>query len=117
MHAHAVSFCRHYFQNTDALIWVVDCNDRHRVDVAREELKKLLEADELQNAVLLVYANKQDLPHSLTCAEVSDKLGLHGIRHRPWYIQSTCAVSGEGLYEGMDWLCAQLRQSRSASHR
>ncbi len=96
---------------------MVDCNDRHRVEVAREELTKLLASDELRNAVLLVYANKQDLPQSLTCAELSDKLGLHGIRDRPWYIQSTCAVTGEGLYEGLDWVCTQLRQPRSVAHR
>ncbi|KAK7258899.1 hypothetical protein RIF29_24488 [Crotalaria pallida] len=37
-------------------------------------------------------------------AEITDKLGLHSLRQRHWYIQSTCATSGEGLYEGLDWL-------------
>jgi len=60
--------------------------------------------DELRNAVLLVFANKQDLPNAMTAAEITDKLGLHSLRQRQWYIQSTCATSGEGLYEGLDWL-------------
>jgi ADP-ribosylation factor 1/2 len=51
-----------------------------------------------------VFANKMDLPNAMTAAEVTDKLGLHSLRQRQWYIQSTCATSGEGLYEGLDWL-------------
>ncbi|RYR65111.1 hypothetical protein Ahy_A03g011102 isoform D [Arachis hypogaea] len=65
---------------------------------------KLGEIDELRDAVLLVFANKQDLPNAMNAAEITDKLGLHSLRQRHWYIQSTCATSGEGLYEGLDWL-------------
>ena len=50
---------RHYFMNTQALIFVVDCNDRDRVLEARDELHRMLGEDELQNAILLVFANKQ----------------------------------------------------------
>lgn len=60
--------------------------------------------DELRDAVLLVFANKQDLPNAMNAAEITDKLSLHSLRQRHWYIQSTCATSGEGLYEGLDWL-------------
>merc|ERR1711972_830582 len=51
-----------------------------------------------------VLANKQDLPNSMPAAEVTEKLGLHDLRHRQWYIQSACATTGDGLYEGLDWL-------------
>ncbi|KAL6954310.1 phosphatidylinositol 3-kinase [Sarracenia purpurea var. burkii] len=64
----------------------------------------MLNEDELRDAVLLVFANKQDLPNAMNAAEITDKLGLHSLRQRHWYIQSTCATSGEGLYEGLDWL-------------
>jgi ADP-ribosylation factor 1/2 len=65
---------------------------------------------ELNDAVLLVYANKQDLPNAMNSAEVTDKLGLHTLRsNRKWYIQATCATSGDGLYEGLDWLSNQLK--------
>nr|AAF79587.1 F28C11.12 [Arabidopsis thaliana] len=91
---------RHYFQNTQGLIFVVDSNDRDRVVEARDELHRMLNEDELRDAVLLVFANKQDLPNAMNAAEITDKLGLHSLRQRHWYIQSTCATSGEGLYEG-----------------
>ncbi|CAI5967998.1 unnamed protein product [Closterium sp. NIES-65] len=95
---------RHYFNNTQGLIYVVDSNDRERVMEARDELHRMLNEDELRDATLLVFANKQDLPNAMNAAEITDKLGLHSLRHRTWYIQSTCATSGEGLYEGLDWL-------------
>ncbi|KAB0396055.1 hypothetical protein E2I00_009765 [Balaenoptera physalus] len=103
---------RHYFQNTQGLIFVVDSNDRERVNEAREELTRMLAEDELRDAVLLVFVNKQDLPNAMNAAEITDKLGLHSLRQRNWYIQATCATSGDGLYEGLDWLSNQLKNQK-----
>merc|ERR1711982_284247 len=75
---------RHYYTNTQGLIYVVDSNDRDRIEENREELHKMLAEEELKDAVLLVFANKQDLPGVLTCPEITDKLGLHTIRGRVW---------------------------------
>ncbi|KAK6074646.1 ADP-ribosylation factor [Seiridium cupressi] len=102
---------RHYFQNTQGIIFVVDSNDRDRIVEAREELQRMLNEDELRDAILLVFANKQDLPNAMNAAEITDKLGLHSLRQRAWYIQSTCATSGDGLYEGLEWLATTLRKA------
>ncbi|KAL2255124.1 hypothetical protein VTK26DRAFT_4067 [Humicola hyalothermophila] len=102
---------RHYFQNTQGIIFVVDSNDRDRVPEAREELQRMLNEDELRDALLLVFANKQDLPNAMTVAEITDKLGLHSLRQRTWYIQSTCATSGDGLFEGLDWLATEIKKN------
>ncbi|KAA3476251.1 ADP-ribosylation factor 2 [Gossypium australe] len=75
---------RHYFQNTQGLIFVVDSNDRERVSEARDELHRMLSEDELRDATLLVFANKQDLPNAMTVSEITDKLGLHSLRQRRW---------------------------------
>ena len=101
---------RHYFQNTQGIIFVVDSNDRERISEAREELQRMLNEDELREALLLVFANKQDLPNAMNAAEITDKLGLHGLKSRTWYIQSTCATSGDGLYEGLEWLSANIKK-------
>jgi len=69
----------------------------------------MLSEDELRDAVLLVFANKQDLPNAMSVEEVTDKLGLHSLRSRQWYIQAACANSGDGLYEGLDWLSQALK--------
>merc|ERR1711865_662294 len=99
---------RHYYQNTQGLIFVVDSNDRDRAEDAREELSKMLNEDEMKDAALLVFANKQDLPNAMPAAEVTEKLGLHNMRNRQWFIQSACATTGDGLYEGLDWLSNTL---------
>ncbi|SCU81242.1 LAME_0B06172g1_1 [Lachancea meyersii CBS 8951] len=100
---------RHYFRNTEGIIFVVDSNDRSRISEAREVLQRMLNEDEIRNAALLVFANKQDLPEAMSAAEITEKLGLHSIRQRPWFIQATCATSGEGLYEGLEWLSNCLK--------
>ncbi|XP_027114377.1 ADP-ribosylation factor-like [Coffea eugenioides] len=99
---------KYYYQSTQALIFVIDSSDRDRVAEARDELHRMLNEDELRNALLLVLANKQDLPNAMNVAELTDKLGLHSISQRQWYIQSTCATTGEGLYEGMEWLSRNI---------
>ena len=47
----------------------------------------------------------------MNAAELTDKLSLHSLRQRNWYIQATCATTGDGLYEGLDWLSNQLKRS------
>ncbi|KAM9772082.1 ADP-ribosylation factor 4 [Syngnathus acus] len=99
---------RHYFQNTQGLIFVVDSNDRERVAESADELSKMIQEDDLKDAVLLVFANKQDLPNAMAASELTDKLGLNDLRSRTWYVQATCATQGTGLYEGLDWLSNEL---------
>jgi len=92
---------RHYFQNTQGIIFVVDSNDRDRVVEAREELQRMLNEDELRDALLLVFANKQDLPNAMNAAEITDKLGLHSLRQRAWVclteINATEKFDGQAL--------------------
>ena len=95
---------RHYFQNIQGLIFVVDSNDRERISEAKDELQKILQEEELREARVLVFANKTDLPNTMTAAEVADELGLQALQNRMWDIQATCATQGYGLYEGLDWL-------------
>jgi ADP-ribosylation factor protein 1 len=138
---------RHYYQNTDALIFVVDSNDRDRIDdsqgyerSARDELQRMLAEDELRDAVVLVFANKQDLPNAMKVPtrihprirylcllhdthtrttmqvqEVTERLGLHKLRNRQWFIQGCSAPTGDGIYEGLDWLSTILRNRKSSA--
>lgn len=62
--------------------------------LAAEVLNDMLSKPELADAALLVWANKQDLPNSQSVAVVTDKLGLHSLRNRQWYIQAACATTG-----------------------
>ena len=53
---------RHYYTGTQGLIFVVDCADRDRVDEARQEMHRIINDREMRDAIILVFANKQDLP-------------------------------------------------------
>lgn len=100
---------RHYFNNTDALIYVVDCCDRERVDKAASEFKQIIDDPLMQHSVILVFANKQDLPRALSPSEIVSALGLQQMKSRRWHVQGAVATRGEGLYEGMDWLSSTLK--------
>jgi len=84
------------------------------MDLARYELHKILSSVELRDAVLLVFANKQDLPNAINASQITDKLGLHQIRpsYRPWHVQACCATTGDGLYEGFDWISSILKKKK-----
>jgi signal recognition particle receptor subunit beta len=86
----------------------VDSNDRDRIEDARNELERMLNEDELRDSVLLVLANKQDLPNAMGVSEIAEKLILNKVKNRKWYIQATTATTGEGLYEGLDWLSREF---------
>merc|ERR1712004_750056 len=97
---------RHYYKDTDAVIFVVDSNDHERIDnesgmnesmPASEELHSMLQDNELRDAVLLVLANKQDLPQAMSVDEVSQRLNLNSLKNRTWRIQGSCARNGEGI--------------------
>lgn len=53
-------YWRSYFANTAAVIFVIDSTDIERLEIAADELKSMLNEDELKDAALLVFANKQD---------------------------------------------------------
>lgn len=100
---------KHYYEGANAIIFVIDSNDRDRINIAKNELDRLLQDPMLAGATLLVLCNKQDLPHRLTPHQIADALQLQSNSGgRKWYVQGCCAHSGEGLFEGLDWLCAHL---------
>ncbi|WRT68461.1 uncharacterized protein IL334_005437 [Kwoniella shivajii] len=96
------------YKNISFTVWDVGGQDKIRP--LWRHLQRMLSEDELRDALLLVFANKQDLPNAMNAAEITDKLGLHSLRQRSWYIQAACATSGDGLYEGLEWLSANLKK-------
>lgn len=68
----------------------------------------MLEEEELKDAALVVFANKQDLPGALPQEQIAQRLGLAGLKSRQWAIFKTSAIKGDGLYDGLDWLVNTL---------
>merc|ERR1712223_1073093 len=84
---------KHYYSNTDGIIFVIDANDTKRVrgneHCAKEELHRLMEEEELQNCQLLVFANKQDLPNGRDTRIGLDYTKLSHTRHDCAYCRGT----------------------------
>jgi ADP-ribosylation factor-like protein 1 len=97
-------YWRCYYANTAAVIFVVDSTDIERLQTAADELAAMLNEEELKDAALLVFANKQDQPGAKGAGEISEALRLGELRDRNWSIMACSAVDGSGVNEGMDWL-------------
>ena len=104
------AYWRNYYENTDALIYVVDSADRGRVEETGVELNLLLEEEELAEVPVLILANKQDLLTALTVEELAEELNLAALRSRKWTILPCSAKTGDGLQEAMNWLLETIQK-------
>lgn len=103
------NFC---YNNVDAIIFVVDSADKDRLNIARDEVHKMLAEPTLDHTKLLVFANKQDAPSALSVTEITAGLELHkASRNQEWFVQGCSATRGQGVYEGLDWLAAALKRT------
>ena len=108
-----VPLWRHYYADTDAVIFVVDSNDAERLEEAKETLDTMLSDDLLQKKPLLVFSNKVDLPMSKNTTEMTDLLCLQKYKGREWFIQESSATNGLGIEEGFHWLAEQITNSNN----
>lgn len=108
---------RSYTRCTDGIIFVVDSTKEDRMEEAKLELLKICKnANSGKNGhvPILILANKQDLPSALDECKIEAALGLKkelGPSYQ-WHLQPTCAVTGEGLDEGMEMLHAMILQRK-----
>lgn len=102
-------YWRSYYQEQEAVIFVVDSCDADRMQIAKRELMNIIEEEELKNAVVCVFANKQDMPEALSTAEIAESLGLSSIVDKKWTIIATSALRGDGLKEGFEWISDSIK--------
>jgi len=99
-----------YFTNTEFVILVVDSTDSERLSLVKGELERLVAQEELSHAAFLIYANKQDVKGSLSPATISKELNLTSLRTQRWQIQPCCALTGEGLFQGLEWIVSLIKK-------
>ncbi|KAJ0116429.1 hypothetical protein J7T55_007409 [Diaporthe amygdali] len=110
-------YWRCYYANTAAVIFVVDSTDIERLQTAADELAAMLNEEELKDAALLVFANKQDQPGAKGAGDISQALRLGELRDRNWSIMACSAVDGSGVTEGMDWLVTKGEEAHTSAQR
>jgi len=95
---------RHYYNNIDTVIFVIDSNDLNRLPEVKEELHHLLSEDQLKKCNVLIYSNKIDLPNSVSVETISKEIDLFSIKQK-WFIQPCSALNEkDGIYEGLQWI-------------
>ncbi|KAF2763979.1 ARF/SAR superfamily [Teratosphaeria nubilosa] len=104
-------YWRCYYSNTAAVVFVIDSTDVDRLGTAGEELRSMLAEEELRDAALLVFANKQDQPGAKGAGDISEALKLGILKDRNWSIVGCSAIDGRGVNEGMDWLVQTVGDS------
>ena len=98
-----------YFENANAVVFVIDSSDKKRFTEVRQELKNLTEHRALSLCPFLIFANKQDLPKAADTNTVVNALGLYDLmRHREWKVCESTATTGNGIHRGFEWLSTQL---------
>ena len=102
---------KHYYSNTEGLIFVIDSSDKDRIELARDELHAILADEDMKDVVLLIFANKQDIA-VMDVKEIIEKLNLQSLKNKKWFCQGSSALSGQGLNEGMNWLVKQLQSKK-----
>lgn len=104
------------------MIFVVDSSDTARIEEARSELHKIINDREMKDALLLVFANKQDISGrtylgllfmgvfsvtnrlarvDLSPEEVTNSLQLNKLKDKLWYVAPSVATDGTGIFEGL----------------
>lgn len=102
----------HYFQDAQAIIFVIDSSDNLRIVVAKEEFDLLIQHAMIKSKRIpvLFFANKMDVRNALTPVQISNLLKLDELRDKPWHICASNALTGEGLQEGVEWLTDQMNE-------
>ncbi|CDW56160.1 ADP ribosylation factor protein 5B like [Trichuris trichiura] len=99
-----------YYTNTEFVILVIDSSDKERLGTIKKEFYKMLAHDDLQKSAILIFANKQDIKGSMSSAEISHQLNLTSIKAQRWQIQACCALTGEGLRQGLEWMASHVKR-------
>lgn len=99
-----------YYKDVGAIIFVIDSTDKIRMCVARDELDSMLKHSDVagHRVPILFYANKMDLPAAMEPSDVMLNLGLEHISDKPWHIEASNSLTGEGVDKGITWLAEQL---------
>ncbi|EFX86726.1 hypothetical protein DAPPUDRAFT_44292 [Daphnia pulex] len=105
-----------YTRCTDAIVFVVDSVDVERMEEAKMELMRTAKSPDNSQVPILILANKQDLPGARDPKEIEKHLGLHelGTGHL-YHVQPACAITGEGLDDGLDILYEMIHKRKKHS--
>lgn len=98
-------YWKNYFDNTDVLIFVLDSLDHARMGEAVDELLDIMDHEKLRHVPILIFANKQDAKDALKIPAIEEFFDEDKFAARTWHVQPCSGRNGDGVKEGMEWLC------------
>ena len=104
---------KHFYNNINILLFVVDSNDKDRDEDAKEQFEKMLNEEELKHCPVLVLANKQDIKGAYSPEEIIEKFGMNEIKGRKWCVKGVSAETGQGIKEAIDWMNLVLIEQKN----
>ena len=57
------------------------------------------------------------MPQAASPATITEALDLHKMSKRDWFVQATCATSGDGLVDGLEWLAQRVKEKKKNDGR
>ena len=106
-------YWKYYYDNVDALVYVIDGTDEGRIKECNDSFQELLNEEKLKNIPVLVYANKADLQGCLGPDEIIEKLNMNDIIGRDWSIYACSALKGTGVKDGIKWIFEKIGEVKA----
>jgi len=108
---------RTYAKGSEGIMFVIDSADHDTLEESKTELSQIFLNNEMNTLPILLVANKQDLPNALDIDYLNKYLrgflkNETGFNQREVIIKSTCAVTGDGLFEALDALYEMILKKR-----
>ena len=99
---------KHYYHNTNAIVFVVDSTDHDRIDLAKDELANAVLDSDLSGCPLLVYGNKQDKEGAMNAEELAEVLEFDKLPSTHKFLVLCSAATSEGIFEGLEKIAEVL---------
>lgn len=104
------SMWERYCRGVNAILFVVDAADAAKMDMARNELRNLLEKPQLAGIPVLVLGNKNDLETALTAEQLVERLGLASVSTQEVSCYSISAKNQVNIDMTIQWLLKHAKK-------
>lgn len=108
------SMWQKYYEESHAVVFVVDSTDRARLEDCQAELDRIISNDVLAGIPVLMLANKQDRDDCLEVEDIkevfnkiAEKMGARDSRVLP-----VCALDGMGVADAAEWLLSRVERNK-----
>ena len=93
-------------------MFVIDSTEKTLLEEAKDEFFEILQNENVEDAKLLIMLNKQDLEGAMSFEDVYNYLELSKLKEREFHMQPCSALTGEGLFSGLEWLANKMQNDK-----